>query len=96
MGNLTDLLEIEQTANETYLILLYQLGDVARHMIYEKRFADEDNPYSFRGELRSSLADSLVMLQLLAEQLGFDKEELENYGYERYRERLLELSENNK
>jgi hypothetical protein len=82
-----ELLTKPQTPEFTARILSYEIGDIHRYMIYQERFG----PVGYIGNLKASCADAMTMIGLLCEQLGFDLNEVEDFGLERFKERMREV-----
>ena len=79
--------QVTQTPEFTLSILTSGVGKL--HQLYYRkvRFGSE----GFLGEERITLGDAIVMAKLLAEQKGFDLDELENEGLERFQDRIREV-----
>lgn len=82
-------MKIEQTTDFTLSILTYEVGKLHQMKIYAERFGQDRA--LFLGDRRVEMADTIVMAKLLAEQYGYDPEELEDEGLERFRTRLGEI-----
>ena len=78
-----------QTPEFTSRILVYEVGDIVKYLIYKERFGE----VGYLGNLEASCADAYTMVCLLIEQLGYDLEEVKAFGMERFKERMLEVRE---
>ena len=86
--SLVDKLEIKQNSQRTALVLTYQVGDIAKCLIYQESFGKRDG---YHGELGVAIADSITMLRLLCEQENLVFEGCLQEGEERFLERQLEI-----
>lgn len=84
-----ELLAVPQTPEFTARILSYEIGDIHKLMIYAERFGS----VGYIGDLKIAHADTLTMISLLGEQLGYDLEEQRKVGLERFRERMKECED---
>jgi len=82
-----ELLTVPQTPEFTARVLSYEVGDIHKLMIYQERFGN----CGYLGDLKIACADTLTMISLLSEQLGYDLEELKEVGLERFRDRMKEV-----
>ena len=73
-------LKVEQPPEYTSRILVYEVGDIVKCLVY----IDRHGKLGYVGETKISLADASAMLKLLIEQLGYNLEEVEKLGYDRY------------
>ena len=84
---------VNQPPELTARILTYEIGDIHKLMVYQERFGKS----GYIGETKIALADARTMLNLLSEQLGFeDLEELDDIGFERFVDRVCEVSKHGK
>lgn len=84
---------VNQPPEYTARILTYEIGDIHKILIYQDRFGKA----GYIGELKIALSDARTMLNLLSEQLGFnDLEELDKIGFERFVDRVCEVSKHRK
>jgi len=84
-----DQMGVKQTSELTLSILTYEVGKLHQIKVYVERFGQDSA--LFLGDRRIEMADTIVMVKLLAEQYGYDPEELEDIGLERFQTRLSEI-----
>ena len=72
----------------TVNIALYELGDVAKCLIYSQ-YRDKS---VYEREARIALADLITVCSLLAEQMDWDWGKIVTDGQERFLERTAEIS----
>jgi hypothetical protein len=70
-------------------IISYELGDLNRDIAYMHRFPKESNAH--RANVKLSLADLMVQLSLLCNELGFDEGELRELGWKHLEEKYEEF-----
>ena len=85
-----ELLTLPQSPEFTARILSYEVGDIHKLMIYAERFGSS----GYIGDLKVACADTITMISLLSEQLGYDLNELNFLGIERLKDRMKECKEN--
>jgi len=71
------------------LIVLYELGDVARALVYGLRFPSESNAH--RAELKLAVADLYMMVRKLISDLPWSEEEIRQLGEQRLRQKYEEF-----
>lgn len=83
-------LRFEPNSNKFFRlsIILYELGDLAKSLVYAERF--EDYP---KGDAKTAMADLIIMLHTLCIEQGWDFDELHRFGLERLKERYREFAE---
>ena len=86
---LVEHLTIPQSPEFTLRVLNYEVGDLNKILVYMDRFGNT----GYLGELRLACADALTMLKLFCEQQGFELDELEKVGLERFIHRMKEIKE---
>ena len=79
---------VKQTSEFTARVLSHEIGDVHKLLIYIERFGNA----GYLGDLKIACADTLTMIGLLSEQLGYEVEELERIGLERFNDRMKEVT----
>lgn len=72
-------------------ILTYELGDLARGLIYMKRYPDKADGY--RGEAKLGMADLLAQCIVLCEREGWDFDEILELGIEHCIEKITRYGE---
>lgn len=78
---------VPQEPEFTFRVLVYEIGNVDKLMIYTEIWG----PVGYLGDLRAELGDAHVMLGLLSEQLGHgDIDNLVSEGLVRFKKRQLE------
>jgi len=83
-------LRFEPNSNKFFRlsIILYELGDLAKNLVYAERF--DDFP---KGDGKTAMADLITMLHALCIEMGWDFEEIRRLGLERLKERYAEFAE---
>lgn len=92
-GKYKEILEkykVEQTPEFTARVLSYEIGDIHKLLIYKERFGST----GYLGDLKHACADTLAMIGLLSEQLGYNLAELKEIGLERFTDRMQEVKRN--
>jgi len=82
-------LTVPQSPEFTFRVLVYEVGDISKCMIYADRFGKT----GYVGETKIAISDALTQLNLLTEQLGFDIEECREIGMDRFRHRMKECKD---
>lgn len=77
------------TPEDTFEVLVYEVGDIAKCIHHMRNFPKDRRLY--RAELGKALSDGLVQLHLLCEWYGFDAEVLLRRGRENLTIRLKEV-----
>lgn len=76
-------------------VMLYELGSLTRCLVRMHhrvaRSAGDESTRALKATARIDLADLLMQVRLLAEQMGWDMIGLENDGMERFKERMAEI-----
>lgn len=72
---------------ETLLVLTYELGDLAKHLIYAKRNQDRLHLV----DAKTAIADMIAQLRIVAAKLGYDFDELDSLGFQRFCETMALL-----
>jgi len=87
------LLKFEPKANQFFrlAIILYELGDLAKNLVYAARFPNCSSAYEKEAKL--AVADLIIMTHALCIEKGWDFEELRLLGLQRLRERYREFHE---
>lgn len=87
------LLRFEPKANEFFRlsIILYELGDLAKNLVYAARFPDHAKAHGEDAKL--AMADLITMLHALCIEMGWDFEELRLLGLRRLANRYREFHE---
>lgn len=87
--SLKEHLAIEQSSQRTCLVLSYEVGDIAKCLIYQESFPSLAS--SYREEMKLTVADAITMLRLFCEQehISFDESAL--IEVERFKERQKEI-----
>ena len=80
-----------QTLEYTVNVMAYELGAIARGVVYAD--AQPEAAKAHLAEARLGLVDLLTMCRLLAEQMGLDYETLVTDGEERFIERMKEVEQ---
>lgn len=80
---------VEQTPEFTLSILTYEVGKLHQLKVYMERFGRT----GYIGDERIELGDTITMAKLLAEQKGYNPEELEKEGLERFDHRISEVKQ---
>ena len=75
-----------ETIVETLLVLVYEVGDLAKCV--HRLNLDKDNALGYRAEAKKSLADIITQTRLLCERLGFSFEGLKILGEEEMRSKI--------
>jgi hypothetical protein len=70
-------------------VISYELGDLHRDIAFMNRFPMEKDAHKINAKL--SLADMIVQIFLLCDELGFDERELEELGWRHLEERYKEF-----
>ncbi|MBW2622638.1 MAG: hypothetical protein JRD68_07010 [Deltaproteobacteria bacterium] len=87
---LVEELTVPQSPEYALRVLLYEIGDISKCIIYKDRFGKT----GYVGETKIACADAITQLKLLIEQLGselgFTLEECERDGFERFQHRMQE------
>lgn len=69
-------------------IIMYEIGDLARALVYSDRFRDDEKQFRIRmADGKSAIADVLTQLFLLCETTGWDFHEMRKLGAEHLKER---------
>lgn len=71
-----------EPVSETLNVLMYEIGDLHKALTYSRFYPEFEIAY--RAEARAALADAIAQLELLAETLKFDWEELRELGDQRF------------
>jgi NTP pyrophosphatase (non-canonical NTP hydrolase) len=69
-------------------VITYELGDLHKDIVFMHRFPKEKEAHKANAKL--SLADMLVQIFLLCDELGFDVEELIELGWKHLEEKYKE------
>jgi hypothetical protein len=70
-------------------IVNYEIGDLTKNIAYAERFPDSQKV--FLALAKADLADSLVQLKLLCNELGYDFNEVMSFGEEKLVERYKDF-----
>lgn len=70
-------------------VISYELGDLHRDIAFSIRFPQEKAAHMANAKL--SLADLIVQIHLLCDELGFDEKELDELGWKHLEERYAEF-----
>lgn len=81
---------VDKNISDLLVIMEYELGSIAKGWIYSRK---GKNMMGYRAEMGLGIADMLVCLTKLAEQLDLDIEVLAQQGVNRYAERMKECEE---
>ena len=87
-------LSIEQSSQRTLLVLFYEVGDIAKCLIYQESFPGLCK--SYREEMKLTVADAITMLRLFCEQEKLSFDELALIGIERFKKRQEEIAKAHK
>ena len=87
------LLKFEPKANQFFrlAIILYELGDLAKNLVYATRFPSYSSAHEKDAKLAA--ADLITMIHALCIEKGWDFEELRLLGLNRLKERYKEFYE---
>lgn len=88
--SLKEYLAIEQSSQRTCLVLSYEVGDIAKCLIYQESYPSLAS--SYREEIQLTIADAVTVLRLLCEQENVSFDEAALIGVERFRERQKEIA----
>jgi len=72
--------------SEQLLVVLYELGDLAKCIKNMKRYPGDKNLYL--AEARKAIGDLITQVRLTCELLGFSFEELDEFGYRAFLEKF--------
>jgi hypothetical protein len=72
-------------------IIGYELGDLMKDIAYMHRFPKETDAH--RANAKLSLADLIVQISLLCDELGFNEDELKELGWKHLEEKYKEFEQ---
>jgi len=75
-----------ETIAEQLLVVVYELGDLAKCIKNMDRYPRDRRLY--RVEAKKAIADLITQLRLTCELLGFSFEELDSFGYQAWLEKF--------
>ncbi len=81
-------INLKQTPERTLGIATYELGKVIENVIKADVYG---TPQVYLGDAKSEAADLISMVRLFCEQMGWDFNELQTLGEERYLARMTDI-----
>ncbi len=82
---------IRPSFQRTLTVMQYELGDLAKCVIYGRLDSTTAPDLAYRAEARVALADALVQLAILAEMLDVSTATSMSEGIERFEEHMAEV-----
>ncbi len=82
-------LTVPQPPEYTLRVLVYEVGNISKCLIYRDRFGDA----GYVGETKLHCAHALTQILLLIEQLGFGIDECREIGMDRFKYRMKECKD---